>query len=60
METIEIVVEGGTILSVCGIPKGVQVRVLDFDCDGCTGPNVKTNEEGENYWEALYESPKEV
>jgi len=56
METIEITVEGGVVQSVCGIPKGVEVKVIDYDCDGCTGPNVKTGEEGDKYWEAVYES----
>lgn len=33
-QTIEIRVEGGLISTITGIPKGIRIKVLDFDVDG--------------------------
>lgn len=34
MRTITVIVEGGLVQDIQGIPKGIRVKVLDYDSDG--------------------------
>jgi hypothetical protein len=52
---INITVEGG----VCyvdrdTIPKGIKVRVRDYDCDGAEEKHITKDEDGNECTEAMY------
>ncbi len=34
ISTIDVVVQGGTIQKILGIPKGIEIRVIDYDTGG--------------------------
>ena len=34
MKEITVVVRGGVVADVSGIPKGVEVKIVDYDIDG--------------------------
>jgi hypothetical protein len=57
---ITITVEGGVVQSVEGIPRGVTVRVLDFDTDGADDDSLTALPNGEkasvSEWQARAET----
>lgn len=56
MKTINIIVEGGVILSVDNIPEGVEVRVKDFDVEGADPDRITISKEsGDGYFDSLWE-----
>ena len=56
-DTILIVVEGGVIQNIEGIPAGVQVEVRDYDVEGCEpGDDLKTNDVGDEYFESIWQA----
>lgn len=57
IKTIVITVEGGVIQAIERIPKGVRVRVLDFDTDGADEERLTTvNKEGEKAVVSIWEN----
>ena len=52
-ETV-IVVEGGVVQEVYGIPPGVVVRVKDYDVDGCDEAHLKQDRDGERFHESAW------
>jgi len=54
MKTITITVEGGLILDIAGIPKGVRVEVWDFDIEGCDPEHLETTDYGDEYCLSVY------
>lgn len=49
---ITVFISGGCVQGVTGIPEGVSVRIIDYDCDGAR--NVDTDDEGESCIIAIY------
>jgi len=48
--TIVIVVEGGAIQNVLGVPKGVQVHIHDYDTEGALPQNVTEDSDGNTFY----------
>ena len=53
---ILIVIQGGLVLEVYGIPPGVVVRVKDYDIDVCDDAHLKQDHDGERYFEGVWTS----
>jgi len=51
---ILIVIEGGLIREVYGIPPGVVVRVKDYDVDGADEADLKRDRDGGRYCESVW------
>lgn len=51
---ILIIVEGGVIQEICGIPPDVVVRVKDYDVDGCDPARLKQDRDGERFFEGVW------
>jgi hypothetical protein len=51
---IRIIVEGGVIQEVYGIPPDVVVRVKDYDVDGCDPSRLKQDRDGERFFEGVW------
>lgn len=63
MEKIIVTVQGGLVQDVSGIPKGVEVEVLDFDCEKTPEQDDRVHViDGENVfvskWTSLIEKRK--
>ena len=58
MKTITITLKGGLIQDIEGIPKGVEVVVMDFDVEGVTLERIQTLEDGMKYIHSAWDSPK--
>lgn len=56
MRTIRITLEGGTVMSVEGIPAGVKVEIWDFDTDGVPNSDLVISEQGEKYILEVHQS----
>ena len=56
MKTINIIIEGGVILSVDDIPEGVEVVVKDFDAEGVDPDRLieSTESPGDFYFESWW------
>lgn len=54
MKKINITVEGGVIQDISDIPKGVNVVVRDYDCEGCDEELLKTDQDGNYYIESVW------
>ncbi len=53
---IRITMEGGVIQAVDNVPEGVRGVVMDFDVDGYDASELKTNQQGENCLERLFQN----
>jgi len=51
---ILIVIQGGLIQEVYGIPPGLVVRVKDYDVDGCDEAHLKQDRDGERFRESVW------
>jgi len=57
MKTINITVEGGVIQDIWDIPEGVEIRIVDYDCEEEVSkdfPNVRVNADGDRYYESIW------
>lgn len=52
---ITITVHGGLIQHIAGIPEGVTIRVLDYDCEGEADSKLDRDDDGEPCVESIYE-----
>lgn len=55
-DTITVIMEGGLIQDIIGIPAGITIRVHDYDVEGVDTEDLKTNGDGEEYTEAIWEA----
>ena len=53
-EEILIIVEGGVIQEIYGIPPDIVVRVKDYDVDGCDPARLKQDRDGERFFEGVW------
>jgi hypothetical protein len=51
---ILIIVQGGSVQEVYGIPPEIVVRVKDYDVDGADDADLKQDRDGERYCEAVW------
>ncbi len=56
MKTITVIVEGGMIQDVIGIPKGVRVEVHDYDTEGGDPDieSIETDRQGGRHFVSLW------
>lgn len=54
MKTVEVTVEGGVVQYI-DVPQGVRVIVKDYDVEGCDQSDLEQDENGDNYFEAIWE-----
>ncbi len=54
MKTVRVTVEGGVVQHI-EVPKGVRVIVKDYDVEGCDESQLEHDENGDNYFEAIWE-----
>ncbi len=43
MDPIDIIIEGGVVQEVLNIPKGMSVRVIDYDTEGGDGEDLSVS-----------------
>ena len=53
--TITVIVSGGVVQCVTGIPAGIRVVVQDYDCDGCDVDGVLRDANGDTYVQFTFE-----
>ena len=53
-QEILVIVEGGVIQEIYGIPSDVVVRVKDYDVDPRDDPDYPRDRDGEPYFEAVW------
>lgn len=51
---ILIIVEGGVVHEMYGIPEGMTVRIKDYDVDGCSESEVLRDRDGERYRQIVW------
>jgi hypothetical protein len=54
MKTVTVTVEGGVVQHI-DIPEGVRVVVKDYDVEGCDEAELEEDENGDTYFEAIWE-----
>ena len=58
MAEIIVVMEGGIVQDVGGIPRGTTVIIRDYDCDGYDDDVLETDEYGDKHHDSIYEGPE--
>ncbi len=53
-EEILIVIEGGLVQEVYGIPPDVVVRVKDYDIEGYDEAQLQKDRDGQSYFESVW------
>lgn len=51
---ILIIVEGGVLQEIYGIPPDVVIRVKDYDVDGCDEHDLERDRDGEPYRQSVW------
>jgi hypothetical protein len=54
---IVIIVEGGVVQDVFGIPKGYGLEVHDYDVEGCDEGDLETNDDGDKFYRGVWAEP---
>ena len=53
-QEILVIVEGGLVQEIYGIPPDVVVRVKDYDVDSCDEADLQRDRDGERYCESIW------
>jgi len=51
--TIRVTVEGGVVQHI-DVPEGIQVIVADYDVDGSDSDDLKTDDNGDQFCESIW------
>jgi hypothetical protein len=54
---IVVVVEGGVVQDVFGVPKGYGLEVHDYDVEGCNESDLDTNDDGDKFFRGVWQEP---
>lgn len=56
MKQITVVIRGGAVWDVAGVPKGVEVKIVDYDVDG-SETGMLVDHDGEPARVEIWEGP---
>ena len=51
---VEVIVQGGMVANVKGLPKGMELRIMDYDIEGVDEEALKKDKDGDEYNEVVW------